>query len=486
MTDSALRAVVEAMLNDLVVIGPALSSVGTGGLDDKSYRLIESVARELTFKHWPKPAALQRYPEIIIDPSVIRTGFIETLSSTAAYLSHHRLGYLNMDEAMIRVAHRLLDQFIEEQTVDNVLTLNFMVNSYDNLQLIKHCARVGREQFESGELHRPWIHYSLHDELETMLNLGTVEIERVDGHMSVKLTSSGENRYKILRDFLLETGFLRRRATLMRLTQFSQLDDYDDLIENYLEIVNMRSTLLQHCDIQEGMHVLELGAGTGGLTINAGLYKLVHTSGKIVATEPSLGMLERAKQKAERMGISNIQFLCAAAEELPFPDNTFDAVTGNSFLHFTDIPTAIKEIHRVLKPGGVFSTSAPLSPTYPVFLVEWFAPVFSLTTSSTSRQDIGPNQATIPEAMKGLFSDVVIRDEAFATIYEDPQKVVRFVVQVGNFFEEAMAELPWKAKEDMIELLVERGRDIVSTYPADELRPPHPCQIIRAKALKEN
>ncbi|QDK42028.1 hypothetical protein DOM21_11335 [Bacteriovorax stolpii] len=60
-------------------------------------------------------------------------------------------------------------------------------------------------------------------------------------------------------------------------------------------------------------------------------------------------------------------FVVCAAENLPFPERSFDAVVGIDILHHVDIPTAMKEIHRVLKEDGIAIFREPLD----VPLLDW-------------------------------------------------------------------------------------------------------------------
>jgi len=79
--------------------------------------------------------------------------------------------------------------------------------------------------------------------------------------------------------------------------------------------------------------------------------KLKLTGGLIYALDIAEKMLEKA---AAKFPGENIRFICAGAEEIPLPDATCDAVVCySSFPHFTDKPRALKEMRRVLKPGGI-------------------------------------------------------------------------------------------------------------------------------------
>lgn len=101
--------------------------------------------------------------------------------------------------------------------------------------------------------------------------------------------------------------------------------------------------------------VLDIAAGTGepGLTIATML-----NGGKVVITDLSEDMLEIARENAMKRGIKNIETKVCDVCELPFADNTFDAISCRfGFMFFPDMLLAAKEMVRVLKPGGRIATS---------------------------------------------------------------------------------------------------------------------------------
>ncbi len=88
--------------------------------------------------------------------------------------------------------------------------------------------------------------------------------------------------------------------------------------------------------------VLEIGAGDG---VNLPYY---NESTRVIATEPDAESLELITEHDD-----NISLAQASAEDLPFPDESFDAVVGTLvFCTIPDAPRALAEAKRVLKPGG--------------------------------------------------------------------------------------------------------------------------------------
>ena len=480
-----LIPVMQSILESEVILGPALASAGVGGLDKRVYDIVHQHASKLTEEVCGNQSiTISLYPGVELSPSIVCSTLVEAISSTASYLSHIRLGYLDIDEPMVLVAHRLVRKAVEDFGLDDVLTLSLIVNKYDNCKLIHHYGRVPVSQFVSGELHRPWIQYTLDLELAAHLLTKTLKIVIDDGQQYVSLTESGKDRYKQCAEFLRNSSFLRRRADLARWSQFSQLEDYDEIMNSLTNIAYLRDQVLRESAIRSGMRVLELGCGTGEMTFTAGLYKLVGSDGQVVATDPSAGMLARAREKLKSYPDANVAFVQAAAEELPFADNSFDAVVGCGFLHFTDIPKVLQEVHRVSKPGALFTTIYGLQiPQTNQFFLEWFAPV--LWTDGTSNQaNILPGDTTVKNVIEPLsYKSVRIESHDGVTRYQRPEMVVRFAIQVANIFGAAMDELPWKAQQDMITLLTERGHDVLQKYGAERVVQIHPNQLLQARVV---
>lgn len=101
--------------------------------------------------------------------------------------------------------------------------------------------------------------------------------------------------------------------------------------------------------------ILDIAAGTGepGLTIATML-----KGGKVVITDLAEDMLAIARENAAARGIPNIETKACDVCELPFADNSFDALSCRfGFMFFPDMQLAANEMARVLKPGGRIATS---------------------------------------------------------------------------------------------------------------------------------
>src|SRR5881409_1513267 len=100
-----------------------------------------------------------------------------------------------------------------------------------------------------------------------------------------------------------------------------------------------------------GMTVLEFGCGTGYFT-----RELARSEADIVAIDVSRELLAIAR---ENCSAPNIRYELQNACALTYSDGTFDSVVGSSVLHHLEIEQALREIHRVLKPGGTIHFTEP-------------------------------------------------------------------------------------------------------------------------------
>jgi demethylmenaquinone methyltransferase/2-methoxy-6-polyprenyl-1,4-benzoquinol methylase len=130
----------------------------------------------------------------------------------------------------------------------------------------------------------------------------------------------------------------------------SSADGYDiaatayDKKEKYLNSFE-QGKLLPLLGDMAGKTVLDVGAGTGRLTL-----PLVERGAQVTALDVSKNMLDVLKQKQ-----SKVTTVVGDAEDLPFPDASFDVVTAAFLIvHLKDPRRFFDEVYRVLKPGGMF------------------------------------------------------------------------------------------------------------------------------------
>jgi len=112
-------------------------------------------------------------------------------------------------------------------------------------------------------------------------------------------------------------------------------------------------------DIQPGMQVLELGPGSGLFTLEAA--RLVGDQGRLVCVDLQMAMLRPLKQDIRVARLQHVFLQAATAEQLPLGDSRFDLVLAIAVLPMVRHKhQALRELRRVLKPGGLLAVSEEL------------------------------------------------------------------------------------------------------------------------------
>jgi demethylmenaquinone methyltransferase / 2-methoxy-6-polyprenyl-1,4-benzoquinol methylase len=122
---------------------------------------------------------------------------------------------------------------------------------------------------------------------------------------------------------------------------------------------------LSLANLRPGQRALDVAGGTGDLA--EGLARQVGERGLVILTDINAAMLERGRDRLIDQGlVSNIRYVQADAERLPFPCNSFDCITiGFGLRNVTDKLAALSSMRRALKPGGqllILEFSQPVAP----------------------------------------------------------------------------------------------------------------------------
>ncbi len=106
-----------------------------------------------------------------------------------------------------------------------------------------------------------------------------------------------------------------------------------------------------------GLAILDCGCGPGSITLS--IAPLV-APGKVVGVDFGPSQIEQAISSAASAGINNAEFRVADCYSLPFGDGSFDRAFSHALMeHLSDPLRAMKELHRVLKPGGFIGVCSP-------------------------------------------------------------------------------------------------------------------------------
>ncbi|HNT78239.1 MAG TPA: methyltransferase domain-containing protein [Anaerolineae bacterium] len=136
------------------------------------------------------------------------------------------------------------------------------------------------------------------------------------------------------------------------------------IVDNPLRRWDVRHAL-DRAGLRAGETVLELGPGPGAFTVDAA--RQVGPTGRLIAVDIQPGMIAQVEARVKAAGITNVETHVASAYELPLPDASVDRAYLVTVLpEIPDPVRALREVYRVLKPGGVVSmTEEFLDPDYP-------------------------------------------------------------------------------------------------------------------------
>jgi demethylmenaquinone methyltransferase/2-methoxy-6-polyprenyl-1,4-benzoquinol methylase len=112
-----------------------------------------------------------------------------------------------------------------------------------------------------------------------------------------------------------------------------------------------KKATVQMSNLKENDAVLDVAGGTGDLAIL--FSEIVGNQGKVYLSDINEKMLEIGRDRVLDSGLLNVKSLVADAEDLPFPDNSFDCISiAFGIRNVTNKDKALKEFHRCLKPDG--------------------------------------------------------------------------------------------------------------------------------------
>ncbi len=171
--------------------------------------------------------------------------------------------------------------------------------------------------------------------------------------------------------------------------------------------------------------VLEIGCGTGYFT-----KEIVKTGASVTAIDISPELINIAKQEIKE---TNASFMLDNAYELSFEDCSFDSVVGSSVLHHLDIDKAIREMYRVLKPGGYIFFTEPNMMNPQIALQK------NIPALKRKLGDSPDETAFFRWSLKNLMQTTgfnEIKITPFDFLHPSvPPKMIPFIAFVGNAFE---------------------------------------------------
>jgi ubiquinone/menaquinone biosynthesis C-methylase UbiE len=153
---------------------------------------------------------------------------------------------------------------------------------------------------------------------------------------------------------------------------------------------HVTDAIVAAADVKHDMRILDVACGSGEPAIS--IATLLNGTGEVIGVDLAQSALQTATERAAQRQLNNVRFQSADAHQLPFPDNSFDRVTSRlGVMFFDDLPRALLDMHRVLRPSGkaVLLAWGPMDQPY-----------FETTIDAVLRAMPG---ASLPESAKKMF-----------------------------------------------------------------------------------
>lgn len=195
--------------------------------------------------------------------------------------------------------------------------------------------------------------------------------------------------------------------------------DWDRIAEKFdaflPQLAPVGEALLDALKPEAGDRVVDLASGTGEPALTLARRQPRAT---IVGTDAAPGMVRAARNKVAALGLSNVGFEVMAAEQLAFPDESFDrALCRFGVMLFEDPLGGCREIRRVLKPGGAFAFAV------------WRTPETMTTVNWSARalrgrvpEDLRPPVERITALGRPGAFDALLADAGFSRFAVEPRR----------------------------------------------------------------
>ncbi|HWO82594.1 MAG TPA: bifunctional demethylmenaquinone methyltransferase/2-methoxy-6-polyprenyl-1,4-benzoquinol methylase UbiE [Solirubrobacterales bacterium] len=188
-----------------------------------------------------------------------------------------------------------------------------------------------------------------------------------------------------------------------------------------------RNRAAAQAGLEPGDSALDVCCGTGDLALE--LSSRVSPGGHVVGCDFSEPMLDLAREKAAERSVPGVRFEWADALELPYDGERFDAVTvGFGVRNLADLDRGLREMARVLKPGGravILEITQPTRPPLSLFYSLWFDRIVPLLGAVSSNPEA---YSYLPESVRSFPSPHGLAEKMDAAGFEG----IRYTVLAGG------------------------------------------------------
>jgi len=258
--------------------------------------------------------------------------------------------------------------------------------------------------------------------------------------------------------------------------------DWDKIAEKFdiwlPQLAPVGEALLEALDAQPGDHIIDLGSGTGEPALT--LARRMNGHIQITGIDAADGMVNVAQQKVANERLPGITFSTMPAEKMEYNDNSFDrALCRFGVMLFEDPLKGLKEMHRVLKPGGHFALAVWSTPET-MRTLYWSYEVFK----HRIEEDYHPPLAKVTSLGAPGMMDDLLREAGFTEFAVDP-KTFHYQFESFNAYWDAVEAsdilkmqydaLPENQRDDIRDEVGRFARDFIQD---DNLIIPHEYLLV--------
>jgi SAM-dependent methyltransferase len=414
------------------------------GLQRRLAHAAADLALDATDGGWPLPAGLARL------------GVYEVLSATASALAWEDARPLDaraVADAVERVA-----AFAGEHGPDTVIRAYLSVALLEDLQAVGFYAPMPVRAFRDGRWHRPWTAQPLGDELALALVGGVLDLHGE----GLELAAAGAGFLDMLRTRLRNSGMAsaRHRALARPHRHLVRHAATGDPHPHWTDVVAAAG-------IRPGHRVLVCGAGWGGWGLLLAAAHAVGRSGTVTVVDP----VSRGGGADARLP-GRVSFARGRLEALPLPEGSVDVALSPHFRHMGDGERILRELRRVLRPGGRVALAVPhaLHAAGPEWR-EWLQPLHALA----ARLDLpSPDGA----ASGGEALDALAR-HGFVQAHGRPgrfafgvREAVSHLLDASDTCRTVLERTPWQERHALLAELVQRGERLWREASGGDLTAP--------------
>ncbi len=192
-------------------------------------------------------------------------------------------------------------------------------------------------------------------------------------------------------------------------------------------------TLADRIPLSDGAQVLDIATGSGAVLLP--LAKQLGSDGHVTGIDLSEGILQEAKKNVAAQGLSSVSLRKMDAEQLDFPDQTFDAIScAFSIFLFPDLDKALSEMHRTCKRGGSLCISVFNNNPFP-FDPGWtmlFQQIFEYENITMMPQQVAYSEEELKTLLSSLeFSKIETHVETNEVVFESEDDWWNFQMTLG-------------------------------------------------------